>query len=310
MKSSHRFVKLVCALCAASLLLSFAPRSTFAQENEDESEQSDNVVYLPTIQSGSVEETQQVDSVDESMIPSLEILDAPSTIDEDWEVVSVETEVQDVGTVQQFGKEVAVTRVHTTTVRQSPEGYIPPEGVPDCFGDSVQDSEELQESFVKTGAQQSTGCQYQGATSRSDASSFYWGNDRKITSHLKHFAYKFCKGAVCTEYYKPNRLEIWWTRTDSDWSADYGYVTWGCTTCTKCDNSTWSHVWEKRDFLSARWKDHFDMTSDVHSLSVSWPAVHSPTSYGQYLKATVDSKVYEDLSHERGDLFVLAGCNN
>lgn len=148
--------------------------------------------------------------------PVVRTVPNPSQEDKDWPITRVEIrQVKDPKTGE--------VHVHNTITRVAPAGAVSaPQGSP-CPDSSTTPSADS--------------CYYQGAVSQTDQDAHLGG----VVSNLVHYAYRYCSGTDCA-IYAPYKLEVWWTRTNSDWDAGSATTRWGCYGCIlKCDagNQYW-----------------------------------------------------------------------
>lgn len=169
--------------------------------------------------SKAVVHAQEVDqTVDAAQTPQVTLTVKPTTEypeGHDWPIVSVErTETVD--------PETGLTSIHIRTVREGPKEL--PQSA-DVLCDVPVTSESAQ-------ALAAAPCNYQGQVLVTDTNTV-----GGVTHHIYHYAYKYCQDAGCTDdYYKPTKVDMWWTRTNSTWAAFDATLRWGCENCLECPN--------------------------------------------------------------------------
>jgi hypothetical protein len=152
----------------------------------------------------------------------LTVTDRPSDEDKDWPVVQTES----YKTVNKDGLEVTYTLV----VRQKPEIGLTQACSPlsdiEASLSGASCTQQSAQSFTRTVA---------------------LGG---VTSHVKHFATPYCSGTGClTIYYKPYRVEAWWTRTATSRTVSNAKHGWGCDACLECpNNNTINQVYNDPSF--------------------------------------------------------------
>ncbi len=78
-------------------------------------------------------------------------------------------------------------------------------------------------------------CQQQ--TNGSVTRSTQYGSS-SIVSFVKHYATEYCGGNNClATYWRPYKVQAWWTRSGSTWSVANAKLKWGCQGCVECPNN-------------------------------------------------------------------------
>lgn len=163
-----------------------------------------SIVIIPT-RALAHEKSEEVETLDVLVTVS----DQPSNEDKDWPIVHTES----YRTINPDGQEVTYTLI----VRREPGTILTQ------FCNTSNDTEVSLSSASCT--QQPSQSFTREVTSGG------------ITSHVKHFATAFCSGTEClTRYWKPYRVEAWWTRTATSWTVSNAKHTWGCDSCLECPN--------------------------------------------------------------------------
>lgn len=217
--------------------------------------------------------TSQQQSVD----VKVEIVDSPSTEDQDWPIIGTEQYQQ----TNQFTGKVEIISI---IVRQGP----PKVGKGACRGDLNNADKVI--SVAAT-------CVL-NAVSVTRSSSEPAGG---VTGFAKNYADRYCGGSDCT-YYKLKKLEIWWTRSSSGWIVRSARTSWGCSgSCAVCPNNTSYSYLFRSGYFTPSWSGNG--TSTYRYTSTGWPIMKS-TDFGTVVGGN-DSTV-ESPTHTTQPLSVYA----
>lgn len=199
------------------------------------------------------------------------ILERPTEKEEDWPIVS-RSYYQRVDL-----KTGLVVYEHWTITRQAPPGYLPPDRLR-C---------EL-ENATATGGINST-CVYNTSLSREDRERIY-SKTEYVEHKILHYVDKYCSSEGCGVkiYYKPYRVKVSWTRSNSNYSVKAAKVYWGCGACVTCDNDNFTDIYSYGPFDPA-WYD--STKSWVYVYNRTFPVLEPLPDLGGYVKAESHSDV-------------------
>ncbi len=143
----------------------------------------------------------------------VKVVSSPSLEDKDWPIVRVERkEVKDPTT--------GLVHYNQIVTREAPAGAVPaPKSAP-CTASGT--------------ASATATCTYQGAISQYTEDVHLGG----IRAHMRQYEYLWCDNPSFCDIFQPYKLEVYWDRDDSTWTALNATTRWGCGSgsCSKvCD---------------------------------------------------------------------------
>jgi hypothetical protein len=186
----------------------------------------------------------------------VEVVMSVSDIDKDWPI----TKIEEVEWVDETSGDIRTT---TLIFRESPPSFefISPEACGEIgFMACTQNGMTTVEAYTPLGS---------------------------VRAYSKHTMYIYCNGGDCN-YRKPHQLEVWWTRTNSNWRVQNAVVNWGCTDCLVCPSGSTNYIYTNGPFTPT-W---FGNTTSVTVYSQGNFSIQFPWD-GTTDRASSDSDVYD-----------------
>lgn len=223
---------------------------------------------------------QAIASDDES-VPEITVatITEPSNEDKDWPIVHVErSEYIDQETGVTY-ESVSIVRLETIPTRNTENQSL-------CQNMSTM-------ACTKSG----------GSTIYSYSFIIY--NGSSITSHLKSWFDYICTNNSNCIYRKPTKMEAWWTRTNTNWSAKNAFAGWGCYACSICEGGTWQSVWLENPKYIPAWQNSTMSFVYVYT-STSYPGLYPAN--GNEDRASMNSEAYYGTT-QKGNFNLNPGFN-
>lgn len=212
----------------------------------------------------------------EPIEPVKQISTSPSNDDATWPIVRTER-------IEDFDNETGTRYVSVLVVRQS----------------QANPSSDAETACLETS--------YLASCVKVDAASFTLTGTISngggwIRSHVKSYSDVMCNGSDCV-YRKPTKIEAWWTRSGSTWTASGAFAGWGCYGCAVCGGGTWQTVWIESPAFTPAWQNSTQSYYYTYT-STSYPGLYPWDSIAD--RASMDSKAYQSGTF-RGNLSVNPG---
>ncbi len=207
--------------------------------------------------------------------------------DADWPIVRVErTERRDAETGDVYFTE--------RVVRESPLGY-PRRSVTGPKADACLVS-AASASRSEVGVATYT-CYYDGSIkSVTDADGHLGG----ITSWVKQYAEKWCRSDNgCVRLYKPYRVVMWWTRSNSSWWARDAWLEWFVNNSYDCQTNIWNGYYASSTYIPG-WSS--STQSYYYNYYGNWPAIQLFDDFSFWMHAVARSKGMYGSSTFKGNM--------
>ncbi len=103
-----------------------------------------------------------------------------------------------------------------------------------------------------------------------------------VTGHVKNIADEYCSSVGGCGFYKMKRLDVWWTRTSTNFGVINATRTWGCVggSCALCNGSTTGFSWRDPTSFNPIWNG---LTSKIYTrTSSTMPIMRAMPEYGGF----------------------------
>lgn len=114
-----------------------------------------------------------------------------------------------------------------------------------------------------------------------------------VTSWVRHYAKQYCRNAYDCENYKPTRVEVWWTRSNTSRTIKNTSIENGCSTCNTCDSSLYTAGTGIIAFNPPAWISAYQTSTTNFFIIYPFEIARPNGSWGGQWYAKVRSDVYE-----------------
>lgn len=111
-----------------------------------------------------------------------------------------------------------------------------------------------------------------------------------IEHNIKHYADRYVRTEDGYRLYRPYRVEVWWKRSNSNYTARDATVTWGCERCWNCQYGLYTN-WFNAGPFTPEWLN--STTSRTYRYDRTWPELQPTSPIGILVQAASTAKAYK-----------------